>query len=143
MPFEYYIFSNTLMFKNLHHLIISFFKSHSSFSCYILEEDMIVNPCNPSPCGPNSECRVNNNQAVCSCKSSYLGSPPNCRPECVVSTECSLTRACVNQKCVDPCLNSCGVNANCRIINHSPICFCNNGYTGDPFTACFRVPGTE
>lgn len=84
---------------------------------------------------------MNKNQAVCTCLSAYVGSPPNCRPECVVSTECPLTRACVNQKCMDPCPNSCGVNANCRIINHSPICFCNSGFTGDPFTACFRAPG--
>lgn len=85
---------------------------------------------------------MNNNQAICSCLSSYIGSPPNCRPECVASAECPLNRACVNQKCVDPCPNSCGLNANCRVINHSPICFCDNGYTGDPFASCFRAPGT-
>jgi hypothetical protein len=66
-----------------------------------------------------------------------VGSPPNCRPECVVNSECARNRACINQNCSDPCRNSCGLNANCKVINHSPICFCNDGFTGDPFTQCF------
>lgn len=65
-------------------------------------------PCHPSPCGPNSQCREINGQAVCSCVSTYIGSPPSCRPECVVNSECLLSEACVNQKCADPCPGSCG-----------------------------------
>jgi hypothetical protein len=99
-----------------------------------------INPCQPSPCGPNSQCREVNGQAVCSCLPNYVGSPPGCRPECVVSTECQLTKACVNQKCVDPCPGTCGLNAKCQVINHSPICSCQSGYTGDPFTRCFPIP---
>ena len=99
-----------------------------------------TNPCQPSPCGPNSQCREVNKQAVCSCLPEYMGSPPNCRPECVVSSECPLTKACVNQKCVDPCPGTCGLNARCEVINHSPICSCQSGYTGDPFTRCFPIP---
>lgn len=38
----------------------------------------IVDPCVPSPCGPNSICRVIKNQASCSCLRSYHGIPPNC-----------------------------------------------------------------
>lgn len=98
------------------------------------------NPCLPSPCGPNSQCRVNNGQAVCTCLPEFIGSPPGCRPECTVSSECALNRACVNQKCVDPCPGTCGLNANCEVINHSPICSCQNGFTGDPFTRCFTLP---
>lgn len=100
-------------------------------------------PCDPSPCGPNSQCRVNEKQAVCSCRTGYIGSPPSCRPECVTSSECPTNRACINQKCQDPCPSSCGVNANCRVVNHSPICSCKNTYTGDPFTGCFFVEGTS
>lgn len=98
------------------------------------------NPCHPSPCGPNSQCREINNQAVCSCLPGYQGSPPGCRPECVVSTDCVLSRACSNQKCVDPCPGTCGQNAKCQVINHSPICSCIPSYTGDPFTRCYPVP---
>ncbi|RZC36331.1 hypothetical protein BDFB_000153 [Asbolus verrucosus] len=99
-----------------------------------------INPCQPSPCGPNSQCREVNEQAVCSCLADYIGSPPNCRPECVVSSECPLTKACVNQKCVDPCPGTCGLNTRCEAINHSPICSCQSGYTGDPFTRCYPLP---
>lgn len=99
-----------------------------------------IDPCRPSPCGPNSQCRTSDNHAVCSCLQGYMGMPPSCRPECVVSAECPLTRACVNQKCSDPCLGSCGLGARCEVINHSPICSCREGQTGDPFQSCFDIP---
>ena len=105
-----------------------------------LEEPKIQqNPCQPSPCGPNSQCREINGQAVCSCLQEYTGTPPNCKPECVLSTECSANKACVNQKCIDPCPGTCGFNARCEVINHSPICSCPAGQTGDPFRSCFEV----
>lgn len=100
----------------------------------------VTNPCQPSPCGPNSICRENNGQAVCTCLPEYLGSPPGCRPECAVSAECPSDRVCVNQKCTDPCPDPCGRNAVCRVINHSPICSCQQGFTGDAFTICFSAP---
>lgn len=99
------------------------------------------NPCQPSPCGPNSQCRESNGQPVCSCLPSYVGSPPGCRPECVVSSECPLDKACTNQKCADPCPGVCGLHTKCNVINHSPICICQNGYTGDPFTRCTPIIG--
>lgn len=99
-----------------------------------------TNPCLPSPCGPNSECRVVQQQAVCSCLPNYNGSPPSCRPECVVNSECPLTKACVNQKCIDPCQGTCGINTVCKVLNHSPICSCREQYTGDPFSNCYLVP---
>lgn len=101
-----------------------------------LEAVEFKNPCNPSPCGPNSQCREINGQAVCSCVPGYMGSPPACRPECVVSSECALNKACVNQKCMDPCLGTCGVGAVCQVVNHNPICSCPPKYSGDPFIRC-------
>lgn len=98
------------------------------------------NPCQPSPCGPNSQCREINQQAVCSCLPQYIGSPPGCRPECTVSTECPHNQACINQKCKDPCPGTCGLNAQCQVINHSPICSCRQGHTGDPFLRCYPIP---
>lgn len=97
------------------------------------------NPCSPSPCGPNSQCRVNNDQAVCTCLPNYVGSPPSCRPECVVSSECPSDRACINNKCSDPCPNTCGIGAHCTTKNHNPICACPAGQTGDPFTRCSPI----
>lgn len=95
-----------------------------------------TNPCSPSPCGPNSQCREINSHAVCSCSQGYLGMPPNCRPECIISAECTQDKACFNNKCVDPCPGTCGSNARCQVINHNPICSCSPGYTGDPFLQC-------
>lgn len=96
-------------------------------------------PCIPSPCGPNSICKENNGQAICSCLPQYIGTPPGCRPECVTSAECAQNRACVNQKCVDPCPGTCGQNAYCQTINHHPICKCSPGYTGNPSTQCSLI----
>lgn len=98
-------------------------------------------PCNPSPCGPNSVCRVVEGHAVCSCQSSMIGSPPSCRPECVVSAECPLTQACLMSKCRDPCPGTCGHLANCKVVNHSPICTCPPHHIGDPFRSCY--PGNN
>jgi len=103
-------------------------------------ENEPVNPCSPSPCGPNSQCREINGQAVCSCLPGYFGNPPGCRPECTVSSECAYDKACLRQKCVNPCPASCGQNAQCSVINHSPICSCRAGYTGDPFIRCTPIP---
>lgn len=98
------------------------------------------NPCVPSPCGPNSECRVNGDQPSCTCVPNYMGSPPNCRPECVVNTDCPSHLACITEKCRDPCPGSCGFNAECRVQNHIPICSCPPDFTGDSFTECTRKP---
>lgn len=97
-----------------------------------------VNPCKPSPCGPYSVCRVINEHAVCSCQSNYIGSPPACRPECMVSSECPQDKACMKNKCQDPCVATCGLNARCNAINHNPICTCPSGFIGDPFVQCIR-----
>lgn len=94
-------------------------------------------PCSPSPCGPNSQCREVNGQAVCTCLPGFISTPPTCRPECVVSSECALNEACINQHCTDPCPGTCGLGALCNVINHNPICSCRPPFVGDPFTRCY------
>lgn len=93
-------------------------------------------PCRPSPCGQFSQCREINGSPSCSCLPGYIGTSPNCRPECVSNSECSSHLACVNQKCRDPCPGSCGLNAECRVVSHAPNCLCLSGYSGDPFVQC-------
>lgn len=104
--------------------------------CDIEPQPVVTNPCQPSPCGPNSRCRVYQNTAVCSCIESYIGNPPSCRPECTINSDCAPQRACQNQKCVDPCPGSCGLNALCNVVNHAPICNCPARFTGNPFVSC-------
>jgi hypothetical protein len=66
----------------------------------------------------------------------YVGAPPGCRPECIINSECASRLACINQKCQDPCLGSCGASAECHVVVHIPNCVCPSGFTGDPFTLC-------
>lgn len=98
------------------------------------------NPCEPSPCGENSHCRIVNGNSACSCLPNNIGAPPNCRPECTLNSACPGNLACINKRCQDPCPGSCGFNARCSVHNHSPVCTCTNGYTGDPFSGCNPVP---
>lgn len=97
------------------------------------------NPCEQSPCGPNSDCRVIGDQAACSCLPNYIGRVPNCRPECTIDPECPSNTACINERCRDPCQGACGVNALCLTINHKPVCSCQQGYTGDANIRCNEI----
>lgn len=98
----------------------------------IIEKD----PCVPSPCGSFSQCRSIGGSPACTCLENYIGQPPNCRPECIIHSECPSDKACINMKCVDPCPGSCGTNALCSVINHIPTCRCPEGYTGNTFILC-------
>jgi len=115
------------------------YQGNAFIGCQQIPPEIPKNPCNPSPCGPNSQCREINGQAVCSCVPGFIGSPPSCRPECVSSNECTLDKACVNQKCIDPCPGTCGISAICQVVNHNPICSCPTRFTGDPFTRCSPI----
>jgi len=55
---------------------------------------------------------------------------------CTSNAECSLQESCVNGLCVNPC--NCGPNAECRVSNHYPVCYCQQGYSGHPQTGCFK-----
>lgn len=50
-----------------------------------------------------------------------------------------MNRACIRQKCQDPCPGTCGLEALCSITNHIPICTCPHGTTGDAFRQCIIV----
>ncbi|XP_065203544.1 neurogenic locus notch homolog protein 2-like [Planococcus citri] len=102
-----------------------------------------TSPCQPNPCGPNSQCREINDTAVCSCLRGYVGSPPSCRTECTVNSDCYSDLACINQRCRDPCPGTCGINAKCRAIEHIPNCNCIDGYTGNPFVHCSPMNTTS
>lgn len=94
----------------------------------------------PSPCGPNSVCKVIGDLAACSCKDNYVGRAPNCRPECTIHAECSSNLACKNERCIDPCPGSCGINARCSVVNHNAVCSCMIGYEGDANSQCNLIP---
>lgn len=100
-----------------------------------VEETLL--PCTPSPCGANAICRELNGVGSCSCAEDFIGNPyEGCRPECVLNTDCPPSRACIKNKCKDPCPGTCGPNADCQVVSHLPSCTCRSGYTGDPFRYC-------
>lgn len=113
-----------------------FIMLHVSSTVKPTTEMVPIDGCIPSPCGPNSECRLIGNTVACSCLPNYIGRPPNCRPECTINEECPGNLACQNNKCRDPCPGSCGLHAVCVVVNHSPQCTCESGFTGDPFSGC-------
>lgn len=133
----FYIFSLLNLFYGMLSYVCKFF-------CYYLSATTFASPptdpCVPSPCGPYSQCRVINNTPACSCLASYIGQPPNCRPECVIHADCPSNLACTNERCTDPCPGSCGLQANCYVINHNPVCTCSPGYTGNALVACQLEP---
>jgi hypothetical protein len=96
----------------------------------------IRNPCDPSPCGPNSRCSIHDGEkAACTCLPEMKGIPPNCRPECLINQDCPSTRSCISGKCVDSCKGACGSNSVCQVIDHVPLCSCYDSYEGDPYSS--------
>lgn len=95
-------------------------------------------PCLPSPCGHNYECDVYGGQvAICNpCLGPNAIYNPQCRPECLTNSDCPFNKACLGQICSDPCPGSCGVNAQCNVIMHTPVCSCPKGLYGNPFDHC-------
>ena len=57
----------------------------------------------------------------------------------MTNTDCPQNEACNNEKCVDPCPGTCGLNAKCQTVSHKPICLCFHGYTGNPLRLCSRI----
>lgn len=66
-----------------------------------------------------------------------INRPPNCRAECSIDSHCPDETLCINHHCKDPCLiGICGLDAECRVINHKPLCDCPENYDGDPYIEC-------
>lgn len=94
-------------------------------------------PCNPTPCGYNAICKERDGAGSCTCLADYYGDPyTGCRPECVQNSDCDRSKACMKNKCINPCPGVCGINAECLVQNHSPTCLCIIGYDGDPISGC-------
>ena len=107
----------------------------------VLPSEVPSNPCTPSPCGNNAICTERNGAGACKCMEEYYGDPyVGCRPECVFNDDCPHNKACISNKCRDPCPGVCGLNAECRVTHHNPVCSCLQGYVGDPLKACRLAP---
>lgn len=67
-------------------------------------------PCHSDPCGAHNICNVyGNNVALCDpCAGPNSYNNPQCRPECLSNTDCPFDKACIRNKCQDPCPGVCG-----------------------------------
>jgi len=108
-------------------------------------------PCDPSPCGPNTECMVGRTgNPICRCLPTYIPKPDTitgCGRECERDPDCRSDMVCRNYQCVprpDPCVPSpCGRNTECKVNRQgNPVCTCLPGYSPMPDTiaGCDRIP---
>jgi len=96
-----------------------------------------LSPCDSKPCGANAQCEESNGTVSCTCLPDHFGNAyKGCKPECDVNSYCPSHQACINSKCQDPCIGSCGLNAVCSVVNHTPVCSCPDGLAGNPFELC-------
>jgi hypothetical protein len=119
------------------------YKTHQNHYCLAALPEIPRDPCNPSPCGENTQCFSENNEvAKCVCIPPYIGNPYSggCRPECLMNSDCLSNLACLASHCRDPCPGVCGLNAQCNVVSHVPVCTCLPGYIGDPFQSCRIEP---
>lgn len=61
--------------------------------------------------------------------------------ECKIDSDCPFDKACINEKCLDPCDSSthCGRNAECIVQYHRAQCNCPIGMQGNPLISCISV----
>ncbi|XP_076233117.1 uncharacterized protein LOC143178381 [Calliopsis andreniformis] len=97
-----------------------------------------IGGCETYTCGVNARCTISDGRPVCSCMNLHMGDPlSRCtRVECQINEDCSDSKVCTNNRCINPCDGLCGINAICETRNHVPTCYCPPEMTGDPFAVC-------
>lgn len=96
--------------------------------------------CSLDSCGRQAECYAQNHRAICECLPGYEGDPrATCRLlGCRADSDCPLDKACINQKCENPCENQaiCAQNELCQVYQHRPECACPPPFEADPIRGC-------
>lgn len=113
----------------------------SDLQCY---NGQCINPCIlGNPCPRNAECYGHNHRSTCRCLTGFEGNAlSRCeRVECHVDNDCPNNRACLQQRCVDPCSSianpPCAQNAVCYVQNHVAGCLCPPHLPdGNPLSYC-------
>lgn len=100
--------------------------------------------CSPDgqSCGNEAKCYGINHRAVCECPPGLMGNPNvacvlvGCRAD----SECPTNRACINNKCENPCVisNPCDSPMECKVYNYKAECSCPIGFNGDMAVGCSR-----
>lgn len=94
-------------------------------------------------CGRNAECSARNHDGECSCKQGFTddGQGGCRRIECQRDNECGSEKFCDKNVCKLVCQGgrSCGEKAICTVENHRAVCYCQPGYSGNPYEQCNAV----
>jgi hypothetical protein len=147
--FLQYISSMALDYKSVQHAFFLF-----SVECVLdtdCNDDQVchnnecINPCLVfSQCHVSAECYAEQHTAKCRCPPGLIGNPlEQCRlVECHVNSDCDDDKACIREKCYNPCLtdNPCAPTAECQVSRHTAGCYCPVGFLGDPYVECKPPP---
>lgn len=101
-----------------------------------------VPACASDTCGPQTECYGINHNPVCECLPGYSGNPKlGCNViGCKSDSECPSEKACINQKCENPCEQQpCITKEICRAYNHKAECSCPPGTISGLYGACMQL----
>lgn len=108
-------------------------------------------------CAPTAICKVINHDASCACPPGYVGDPlvlcsakldpipALAEVECVTDADCPSGRACLDNRCQNPCyeLSPCDVTAVCSVVDTVPfrtmICSCRTGWVPESDRSCVPV----
>lgn len=104
-----------------------------------------INECSKNPCPINTKCKNNMGSYACECRNGTIKDENSgtCRLPglCYSDKDCSDTATCHDKQCVNPCdkIMPCGLDANCVVAGHNPICECPPGSQGDPYVKCAKL----
>jgi hypothetical protein len=91
-------------------------------------------------CGKDAQCTVSDHRALCLCPDGFQGEPTEkcVRYECQTNDDCEHNKKCLEGSCRNPCTEpgSCGINAQCRVVNRQAQCSCPPGYFGNARQEC-------
>lgn len=62
---------------------------------------------------------------------------------CLISVCILIWNVFISCYSVDPCPASCGFYSFCKTVLHQPKCYCEEGYTGDPYSSCVQIRQPE
>lgn len=102
-----------------------------------------LDPCaRDGACGESAVCKIADHRVLCLCPDGFQGDPnKKCTKfECQTNDDCDIQKKCDNGKCRNPCLTSgtCGINAQCRVVQRQSQCSCPPGFNGNPQVECIQ-----
>lgn len=75
-----------------------------------------------------------------SCPLGQLCERGACVAGCKTNNDCAMDQTCTKGQCSDPCTDKqvCGSNALCTVTDHRLLCYCPDGYDGEPTKECVQ-----